>query len=115
MALPWDEIITPNKVRQLQRTLYRKAKENGRWRRGACRRPLPPGGAGNSPRGGGGQRGFSGRGWCEPTEQVKAGSRGLPRRLGIRVAQQELPAQSGAQGLDPQSRRQAKGRWASRP
>jgi RNA-directed DNA polymerase len=32
MALPWDEIITPNKVRQLQRTLYRKAKENGRWR-----------------------------------------------------------------------------------
>ena len=32
MTLPWDEIITPNKVRQLQRTLYRKAKENGRWR-----------------------------------------------------------------------------------
>jgi len=28
MALPWDEIETPNKVRQLQRTLYRKAKEN---------------------------------------------------------------------------------------
>jgi len=32
MALPWDEIKTPDKVRQLQRTLYRKAKENGRWR-----------------------------------------------------------------------------------
>lgn len=32
MTLPWDEILTPNKVRQLQRTLYRKAKENGRWR-----------------------------------------------------------------------------------
>lgn len=32
MALPWDEITTPDKVRQLQRTLYRKAKENGRWR-----------------------------------------------------------------------------------
>ena len=26
------EIITPDKLRQLQRTLYRKAKENGRWR-----------------------------------------------------------------------------------
>jgi len=32
MTLPWDEILTPNKVRSLQRTLYRKAKENGRWR-----------------------------------------------------------------------------------
>lgn len=32
VTLPWDEILTPNKVRQLQRTLYRKAKENGRWR-----------------------------------------------------------------------------------
>jgi RNA-directed DNA polymerase len=32
MTLPWEEIGTPNKVRQLQRTLYRKAKENGRWR-----------------------------------------------------------------------------------
>ena len=32
MTLPWDEIKTPNKVRQLQRTLYRKAKANGRWR-----------------------------------------------------------------------------------
>lgn len=32
MALPWDEIITPDKVRQLQRTLYRQAKANGRWR-----------------------------------------------------------------------------------
>ena len=32
MALPWDELPTPDKVRSLQRTLYRKAKENGRWR-----------------------------------------------------------------------------------
>jgi len=32
MALPREEIETPNKVRQLQRTLYRKAKENWRWR-----------------------------------------------------------------------------------
>ncbi|MGH8019411.1 MAG: reverse transcriptase domain-containing protein [Opitutaceae bacterium] len=32
MALPWDEIATPDKVRQLQRTLYRKAKGKKRWR-----------------------------------------------------------------------------------
>jgi len=32
MTLPWDEILTPDKVRQLQRTLYRQAKDNGRWR-----------------------------------------------------------------------------------
>lgn len=29
---PEKEIITPDKVRALQRTLYRKAKENARWR-----------------------------------------------------------------------------------
>lgn len=31
-AMVPQEIITPTKVQQLQRTLYRKAKENGRWR-----------------------------------------------------------------------------------
>jgi group II intron reverse transcriptase/maturase len=30
--VPMEEIATPTKVQQLQRTLYRKAKENGRWR-----------------------------------------------------------------------------------
>lgn len=30
--VPMEEIVTPDKVQQLQRTLYRKAKENGRWR-----------------------------------------------------------------------------------
>jgi group II intron reverse transcriptase/maturase len=30
--VPEMEITTPDKVQQLQRTLYRKAKENGRWR-----------------------------------------------------------------------------------
>jgi RNA-directed DNA polymerase len=30
--VPREEIATPTKVQQLQRTLYRKAKENGRWR-----------------------------------------------------------------------------------
>lgn len=30
--VPMEEITTPTKVQQLQRTLYRKAKENGRWR-----------------------------------------------------------------------------------
>lgn len=30
--VPMKEIATPTKVQQLQRTLYRKAKENGRWR-----------------------------------------------------------------------------------
>ena len=43
--IPYPEVPTPTKVQSLQRTLYRKAKENPRWRawtlyRELCRRDV---------------------------------------------------------------------------
>jgi RNA-directed DNA polymerase len=114
MALPWDEIITPNKVRQLQRTLYRKAKANGRWRAWSlygdlCRRDVLATAlaAVVSNAGSAGVDGVT-------TEQVKTDSVGFLDVLESELRSKSYPGQVRYSGSGSPKRTANKGRWASR-
>ena len=76
--IPEKEIPTPDKVQSLQRTLYRKAKENRRWRAWSlygdlCRRDVLET-ALKAVVGNAGAAGVDG----VTTEAIKAAGRGLP-------------------------------------